>query len=277
MRRTSPGPQHQWRTRAETGATGASDRRPCGGPTTTLGSSERRSIMSTTACEVRPFKNKLRTATATLALVSSICAAWTASAGAATQECGDACISVFSSELGTYAQPNFVEAVLDGGTARIGQPVGLKPASRFDATEDIMPIGGLVSDFYAQGIVSAAANSHYGSRMAVQQEYAPFKNQTGLCVGLASVHQNVGLTLQPCSDATTVWIIDAVERTAEGYFPIINAATTDYSRPFAMHLPRNEVVSGRPLQMQARRLQFHGHGKMLPASQLWGAVSGVLA
>jgi len=43
-----------------------------------------------------------------------------------------------------------------------------------------------------------------------------------------------------------------------------------------MHLPRNEVASGRPLQMQARRLPFLTGEKTLRARQLWGAVFGVL-
>ena len=61
-----------------------------------------------------------------------------------------------------------------------------------------------------------------------------------------------------------------------GYFPIVNATTTDFRRPFAMHLPRNEVASGRPLQMQVRRLQYRTGEKTLPARQLWGAVFGEL-
>jgi hypothetical protein len=60
------------------------------------------------------------------------------------------------------------------------------------------------------------------------------------------------------------------------YFPIINASTTDFSRPFAMHLPRNEVASGKPLQMQVRRLQFLTGEKTLRARQLWGAHMGEL-
>jgi hypothetical protein len=82
--------------------------------------------------------------------------------------------------------------------------------------------------------------------------------------------------LQPCDDATTVWIVDAVPPSPEGYFPIIDATTTDFAHPFAMHLPRNEVASGRPLQMQARRLQFLGSEKTLPARQLWGVWPGQL-
>jgi hypothetical protein len=31
-----------------------------------------------------------------------------------------------------------------------------------------------VSDFYTEGMVSAAVNAHYGSEPAVQVEYAPY-------------------------------------------------------------------------------------------------------
>ena len=222
-------------------------------------------------------KRKVLAVVATLTIVGGVSAAATGAASAATHECAERCISVFSSELGTYAQPNFVEAVLGGGRANVGQPVGLKKADRFDSSQDIQPVAGTVSDFYELGLVSAQANSHYGSLHAVQQKYAPFGMPTDLCVGLASVaYQNEGLTLQPCSAGTTVWIIDAVPPTTSGYFPIINASTTDFRRPFAMHLPRDEVASGKPLQMQARRLQFLTGEKTLPARQLWGAHLGEL-
>ena len=133
-----------------------------------------------------------------------------------------------------------------------------------------------MSSFYGLGLVSAAANNHYGSLAAVQQKYAPFGIETSLCVGLASVKQNEGLTLQPCNSPTTVWIPHFGLATPAQYFPIINAATTDFRRPFAMHLPRNEVASGKPLQMQARHLQFLTSEKMLRARQLWGAWPGEL-
>ncbi len=215
---------------------------------------------------------------AAVATAGCVSAAATGAASAATTECGASCISVFSRELGTYTEPNFVEAVLGGGAARAGQPVGLKPASRFDSSQDILPVPGKVSDFYDAGMVSAAANKYYGDLGAVQQKYAPFGVATDLCVGLAKVaYQNEGLTLQPCSAATTVWVIHrALAPTTPGYFPIINASTTDFQRPFAMHLPRNEVASGRPLQMQVRRLTFRTGDKILPARQLWGAVFGEL-
>ena len=184
--------------------------------------------MSSSCTDVLSIRRKVLTAVATLTCVAGVSAAAPGAARAATPPCGVGCISVFSSVLGNPGQPNFVEAVLDGGAVQVGQPVGLKPASRFDATLDIKPIAGTVSEFYERGLASAAANAHYGPLNAVQQEYAPFGERTGLCVGLARVAQNERLTLQPCSSPTTVWIPYRALASEEGYFPIVNAATTDF-------------------------------------------------
>jgi hypothetical protein len=218
-------------------------------------------------------------AAAMLAIVGSVSATAAGAVSAATPTCGQGCISVFSRELGSYAHPNYVEDIL-GGEATVGQPVGLKRASSSDPSEDILPIAGSVSDFYTAGMVSAEVNRQYGDLMAVQQVYAPFGVSSGLCVGLAIIaFQNEGLTLQPCSvPATTVWIVDPkLSPTTPGYFPIINGSTTDFSRPFAMDLPQDEVVSGQQsLQMQTRHLQFLTQEKTLPERQLWGAHFGLL-
>ncbi len=224
---------------------------------------------------VLSVRRKVLTAAAALTCVTGASAAAPGAAPAATPPCGAGCISVFSSVLGTPEQPDFVEAVLDGGEPAIGQPVGLRTASRFDATLDIKPTAGTVSQFYERGLASAEANRRYGPLNAVQQEYAPFGERTGLCVGLARVAQNEPLTLQPCTSPTTVWIPYQALLSEEGYFPIINAATTDFRRPFAMHLPRKEVRCGE-IEMRARRLRVRPGSTALPARQLWGAVFGVL-
>jgi hypothetical protein len=49
------------------------------------------------------------------------------------------------------------------------------------------------------------------------------------------------------------WVVQTNLAIPPGDSPIINAATTDFRGPFSMHL---EVASGKPLQMQARHLQF---------------------
>jgi hypothetical protein len=234
--------------------------------------------------EPMSIKSKALTAAMTLCTAAGVGTLTALPANAATADCGDNCISVFSSELGTYAEVNFVEAVLDGGAAQVGQPVGLAPVSGMDPALDFKPgaatnksAGPLstVSDFHADGMVSAEANSRYGHLVALQQKYAPLGVETGLCVGVASVAQEEGLTLQPCDvPGTTVWIVyPATGNPDPNYFAIVNAATTDFDRPFAMHLPRNEVASGQPLQMQLRQLQYR-NGETLPARQVWGAVFG---
>jgi hypothetical protein len=222
------------------------------------------------------IKRKLLVAAATLTILGGV----SASANAATPQCGEECGSVFSRELGSYTQPGPVEAVL-GGVARVGQPVILKPASGSDPSQDIMPHLRTVSAFYEAGMVSAEVNSHYGSLPAVQQEYAPYGDETDLCVGLAKVaYQNEGLTLQPCDvSARTVWILDFPDSpdTAPLFFPIVNASTTRFERPFAMDLRRDEVVNDRKtLQIHVRRLKFLTDDKTLPDSQLWGFIPGVL-
>ncbi len=227
------------------------------------------------------IKSKALTATLTACTAAGVGTLTALPANAATEDCGPNCISVFSSELGTYADPNFIEAVLGGGAAQVGQPVGLSQASGTDPSQDFMPGGatseGLatVSDFYSDGLVSAEANSGYGNLSAVQQRYAPEGDDTGLCVGVARVKQGEDLTLQPCDDPTTVWIVYPAPGADPNLFAIVNAATTDFDRPFAMHLPRNDVVSGdSELQMQLRRLQYRTGDGTLPARQVWGADSG---
>ena len=104
----------------------------------------------------------------------------------------------------TNANPGFVETVFQGVAAAWpaddrGPPQQLRPGGgppRYGSR------AGLVSDFFAAGLVSAAVNQHYGSEHAAQIEYAPLGERTGLCSALATTaYQNEGLTLQPCSTA----------------------------------------------------------------------------
>jgi hypothetical protein len=209
----------------------------------------------------------------TLAALCCLAATGALSAGAATPACGKGCASVFSKALGNPAEPGVVESVL-GGQAVIGAPSVLEPASASASSEDWMSHSGRVSSFYAQGLVSADVNDHYGSEIATQLEYAPFGIGTGLCTGLADVaYQNEGLSLQPCNSAKTVWILDFADSpaTAPTYFPIVSGSTTDFSRPFAMSLVPAEYESAHQLlQIRVRRLQFQTDEQTLPDTQLWG-------
>src|SRR6476646_10191008 len=77
------------------------------------------------------IRRKMVAAVATLTTICGGIVLDSVPASAVTPECGSACGSVFSRELGTYADPNVVEAVLDG-VGRVGQPVILKEASSSD-------------------------------------------------------------------------------------------------------------------------------------------------
>lgn len=223
------------------------------------------------------LKMKVLPVAATLALAAGVVMVGPPPANGATPECGPNCISVFSRELGSYGDPNVVEAVLDG-VAEVGQPVILAPASSSDPSQDFLPDARSVSDFYEDGLVSAEVNSHYGTLIAAQIRYAPFGSPSDLCVGLATTaFQGQGLTLQPCTvSARTVWIVDSPEY-APNFVTIVNGSTTDFSHPFAMTYPRDQQATDQRLQqILVRRLQFLSENHAVPDTQLWGTHFGAL-
>jgi len=231
------------------------------------------------------IKSKVFAAAAMLTLVGGVSTVGTLSASAATPQCGQHCIEIFSREFGTPAHPRFVETV-SHGVAKVGQPMILHRASSSNPAEDlIVPRAGKVSDFFKAGLVSAEVNRHYGNLRAAEIEYAPHGVAGGLCVGLATTaYQDEGLTLQPCdTPGRTVWIVDTADSpatAADGYFPLVNGSTSDFSHPFAMTYPsgahprdahRTEVP---PTQIQVRKLM--GNPAHVPDSQLWGSDFGIL-
>ena len=128
-------------------------------------------------------------------------------------------MEVYSAKFATPTSLGFVEIIVLLGIPVRGVPTIVRPASSSHPAEDlIVPLGGPVpvSQFYADGMVSAAVNEHYGSEYAVQIEYAPCGNPTGLCAAVATTaYQHEGLSLQPCSTpGTTVWILDIADSPA---------------------------------------------------------------
>ena len=227
------------------------------------------------------FKRKARTV-ATALVVGGVSIIATQAASAATPACGPNCLSVFSSELGTYASPNFVEHVF-GGTARVGTPTGLNTASSSDPSEDfINPHPGTVADYYEMGMVSAAVNRHYGTLTASQLEYTPDGIPSGLCVGIATdPFQGEPLSLQSCTvPGRTVFIIDTADSpgtAAVGLFPIVSGATRDFAHPFTMSYPSHVDTAATTLPpIRLRHLQFRGDQRAVPAKQLWGVAKGVV-
>ena len=225
------------------------------------------------------IKSKVLAAAATLIVVGGVSTVGTLSASAATPGCsqnGNICVQIFNKRFGTPTNPRFVESVFLG-LPFAGVPAILQRISSSNPAGDIIiPAAGTVSDFYAKGMVSAAANSHYGPEHAVQVEYAPHGKPTGLCSAIATAtpYQNEGLTLQPCTTpGTTVFVIDSKDApTASPYFPIVLASTTDFAHPFAMSFPGKSDPAHR-LFPQIKVQHLTGNPANVPNDQLWGSVT----
>jgi hypothetical protein len=265
------------------------------------------------------IKSKVVAAAAALTMVGGVGIASAATAGsaeAATPSCGIACVNLFSYQFGTHRSPNYVVDVYRQGE-RVGQPAILFRAANYDPAEDwTFSIQGTVADFYAAGLVSATTALHYGclhgvnfhdcpfnvagfnipnpngdsNLLAVENEYAPFGVDSGLCLGVAATaFQNEGVTLQPCGvSSKTVWILDTLDQSfteawAHGYIPLINGSNTNFSHPFVLTYPTNGFPTDKPRpQLQVTNLtgfSFHvgnlfGTGN--DSNQLWGATFGEL-
>lgn len=223
------------------------------------------------------IRRKMIAAAAVLSLAGGLGTLAAVPASAATPQCGASCIEVYSAKYATPTSLGFVETVLLGIPVR-GVPTEVRPASRSNSAEDlIVPQGATVkvSQFYAQGMVSAAVNEHFGNEPAVQIEYAPYGHPTGLCTAVAATaYQDEGLSLQPCSaPRTTVWIIDTVDASSASAFPIINGSDTDFVHPFAMSIlgnPADQLFT--PIILQ----HLNGNPGSEPANQLWGANHGIV-
>ena len=224
------------------------------------------------------IKSKVFAATATLALVGGAGAMGATSASAATPSCGfgtaQTCINFFGRDFGTHRNPQFLLDVLRQGE-KVGQPIILFQQSNNDPAEDFtISQQGLVSDFFAAGLVSAAVNLHYGGGAtlvpalpatattaavpavlypdfeAYEIQYSPFGVDSGLCVGVGSTAvAGTKISLQPCGvSSKTVWIEDSSNSAGvrSNYVPLINGSDTNFSQPFVMTYPSAQYPTDKP-------------------------------
>jgi hypothetical protein len=209
-----------------------------------------------------------------LALAGSACVTGIAAApaaDAATPQCGANCVSLYNQEFGS----GYVSAV-SGGTAAAGQAVILSAAAP-SASEDFTSLfEGLVSDFYAAGLMNATLEEHYGGGAAgapddpvFEFEYTPDGADSGLCLGVASgPRQSTKVTLQPCGvSVKTTWILDQAD-SSSGYAPLVNGNDSRYPAPYV--LTANSV--GGKFSTQALRTS----GGTIDPAQMWQAQFGVL-
>ena len=159
--------------------------------------------------------------------------------------------------------PGFVLDVLRQGE-KVGQPIILFRAANFDPAEDfVVSYQGLVSDFFASGLVSAAVELHYGGGStlpdgtktaddpAFEIEYAPYGVQSGLCAGVGSTAaQGTKVALEPCGvSSKTVWIADVglVPGTpTTSVTTITNSKVKTHTRGSAGSSTRSPTTTRRP-------------------------------
>jgi hypothetical protein len=238
------------------------------------------------------IKSKAFAVAAALTMVGGAGAIAATSANAATPSCGGSCVDIFNHDFGTHANPAFVLDTFRQGE-KVGQPQILFRVSNSDPAEDYtFSYQGLVSDFYAAGLVSAAVDLHYGNGAvgfpddaAFEVQYSPYGVDSGLCTGVAATAvAGEGVTLQPCGvSAKTIWIVDSADTVAHGYVPLINGSDTNFSQPFVLTYPASGYPTDKPRpQLYVTNLTgFQGAGGIpqgtVDSSQLFGADLGILA
>jgi len=260
---------------------------------------------------VSRFKSKVLATAASLTMVGGVLAvsalATNTAAKAETPSCGVTnfyCVDLFSKQFGTHKDPGFLQDVYRQGD-RVGQPVILFRAGSSDPAEDFTTddltsgksfipdtvaqlesiTGGypVTGPFGSNGIFSAATANEYASSYVVENEYAPFGVNSGLCVGLAANPFNgEGVTLQPCGEtARTLWIINssnAIFAFIHGYTSMINGANTNFSHPYVLTYPANGYPTDLPRpQLSVRQVQTFSSGTpYIGTNQLFGADVGVV-
>ena len=194
------------------------------------------------------IKSKVFAAAATLTLIGGVGAVGASAAHAATPSAGPSAIDIFSRDFGTHAHPNFTLDTLRQGE-KVGQPQILFRTANFDPALDYtISYQGLVSDFYAAGLVSAEVALHYGytgttepftDDAAFEVQYDPYGVDSGLCAGVAATAvSGEKVTLEPCGvSSKTLWIVDSADTIRGGYVPLINGSDTNFSQPYVLTYP----------------------------------------
>jgi hypothetical protein len=237
------------------------------------------------------IKSKVFAAAATITLIGGVSAVGALHANAATPSAGASAIDIFSRDFGTHASPNFTLDTLRQGE-KIGQPQILFRTSNSDPALDYtISYQGLVSDFYAAGLVTAAVDLHYGAGAtgfpddaAFEVQYDPYGVDSGLCAGVAATAvAGEGVTLQPCGvSSKTLWIVDSSDTIRGGYVPLINGSDTNFSQPLSLTYPSSAYPTDKPRpQLYVTNLTGSKGANGQPifgtvnSNQLWGADFGV--
>jgi len=243
------------------------------------------------------IKNKVLAAAAALTLTSGVGAVGAMTAGvanAATPSCGNSCINFFVQTFSTHHTPAFVMDVYKQGQ-KVGQPIILFRTSNSDPAEDFtVDNEGLVSEFYALGLVSPEVDLHFGCTPAVEGVcngpgqvddyayefmYTPYGVQTGLCTGVAATAVNgEHVTLQPCGvSSKTLWVSDSHSGQLTAHAePLINGSDTNFSDPYGLTYGQSSYPTDTPRPPLYTENVLGFSSGAVNSNQEWSADGGVL-
>ena len=256
------------------------------------------------------IKGKVLATAASLTLVGGVLAvstlATSTAAKAETPSCGSFnffCVDLFSKQFGTHRDPGFIQDVYRQGN-RVGQKIILFRISSGDPAEDFttddlvcIPNTVLVCNngtpaLFTVGELQAISGNtlfnpitaaQYANSYVVENEYAPFGVNSGLCAGIAAAPFNgEGVTLQPCGiTARTLWIINSsnpIFAFINGYTSLINGANQNFSHPFVLTYPQEGYPTDLPRpQLQVHQVEtFSQAFPFIVTNQLWGADFGTI-
>jgi hypothetical protein len=256
------------------------------------------------------IKSKVLATAASLTMVGGVLAASTlataTAAKAETPSCGAFnffCVDLFSKQFGTHKDPGFIQDVWRQGN-RVNQPIILFRISSSDPAEDFttddlvcvpntvlvcnngFPALFTVKELQAISggtLFNAITAAQYANSYVVENEYAPFGVNSGLCAGIAAAPFNgEGVTLQPCGfTARTLWIINSsnpIFSFIHGYTSLINGANQNFSHPYVLTYPANGYPTDLPRpQLNVHQIQTFSQGfPFVVTQQLWGADFGTI-
>jgi hypothetical protein len=240
-------------------------------------------------------KAKIAAGAATLTIVGGgLGMVGTMTASAATPNCGNNCVNIFSQKYG----PSYLVDVYQAKAAT-GQPVILFQSSNSDPAEDFVVVDeGTVHDFYRHyGLVSASFAHTYSGDEAYETQYEPYGLNSNYCLSTwpgETPQAGYLVRLESCGQySNSLWAADTDANTEPNgssvtpdhrstgavFSPyrtdvaLINGATNSFSNPLVLNYP-----AGNPTDMPRPELNVQPEkqyaGGVTFDNQEWGTTLG---
>jgi hypothetical protein len=198
---------------------------------------------------------------AAFALAGGTVIAAAPTAGAATAQCGSACITLAPEEDGSVYGGALQEREVEQGSVLTLAGIGPYQGEDFLALDE-----GTTTLFWDNGLVSIALAKNWPSQQMYEYEYDPEGHQSSLCIGTATAAAGgTELSLQPCGvNNQTLWLPETRDA-SNGYVPIIAGSDTRSTAPYV-------ITAGSP----GGALTTQEQVSPLQPTQVWEDLLGVL-